>query len=93
LVFGSATERGSGAARRAMGFLTRWLAGKMEDPAKRQADFEKHMRRRWRSARRCELPAAPITASSNVFPAYRPTPRVSSAPSARPIPRPLTHRL
>ncbi|ACO67734.1 predicted protein [Micromonas commoda] len=26
-----------------MGFLTRWLAGKMEDPAKRQADFEKHM--------------------------------------------------
>ena len=37
------TERGSGAARRAMGFLTRWLAGKMEDPAKRQADFEKHM--------------------------------------------------
>jgi|TARA_B100001142_G_C13809675_1_gene452246 hypothetical protein len=43
LVFGSATERGSGAARRAMGFLTRWLAGKMEDPAKRQADFEKHM--------------------------------------------------
>lgn len=42
-VFGSATERGSGAARRAMGFLTRWLAGKMEDPAKRQADFEKHM--------------------------------------------------
>ena len=37
------TERGSGAARRAMGFLTRWLTGKMEDPAKRQADFEKHM--------------------------------------------------
>lgn len=37
------TERSSGAARRAMGFLTRWLAGKMEDPAKRQADFEKHM--------------------------------------------------
>lgn len=40
---GGPTERGSGAARRAMGFLTRWLAGKMEDPAKRQADFEKHM--------------------------------------------------
>jgi hypothetical protein len=35
----------------------------------------------------------PSPVSSNAFPAYRPTPRVSSAPSARPIPRPFTHRL
>ena len=27
-----------------MGWLTRFLASKMEDPAKRQADFEAHMR-------------------------------------------------
>ena len=26
-----------------MGWLTRFLASKMEDPAKRQADFEAHM--------------------------------------------------
>eukprot|EP00228_Micromonas_bravo_P005543 CAMPEP_0203004260 /NCGR_PEP_ID=MMETSP1401-20130829/2299_1 /ASSEMBLY_ACC=CAM_ASM_000894 /TAXON_ID=38833 /ORGANISM="Micromonas pusilla, Strain CCAC1681" /LENGTH=93 /DNA_ID=CAMNT_0049745865 /DNA_START=1 /DNA_END=282 /DNA_ORIENTATION=+ len=29
--------------RDAMGWLTRFLASKMEDPAKRQADFEAHM--------------------------------------------------
>ena len=26
-----------------MGFLTRWLVAKMEDPAKRQEAFENHM--------------------------------------------------
>ena len=29
--------------RDTMGWLTRFLASKMEDPAKRQADFEAHM--------------------------------------------------
>ena len=38
-----------------MGWLTRFLASKMEDPAKRQADFEAHMGPRRRSARKCAL--------------------------------------
>lgn len=32
------------AATNTMGWLTRFLASKMEDPAKRQAEFEAHMR-------------------------------------------------
>ena len=51
LSFGSTSCRSAGIpsaravrpVRDTMGWLTRFLAGKMEDPAKRQADFEAHM--------------------------------------------------
>jgi hypothetical protein len=75
-----------------MGFLTRFLVSKMEDPAKRQADFEAHM---VETVAKCEevyvmlsgeslVPYRHLIGGTRVF--WHPRPRVgvpSSGPPSR----------